>query len=525
MTSNKELEVRRRAKSDFPFYARSFLKVRAKAFVDGEASNITKFHLNKAQLYIHSIIEQQKKETGKVRVIILKGRQQGCSTYVQGRFIWLLTHSKGYRAFILTHEEMASQNLFDITKRYYESLPLQLRPSISASNAKELLFDRLDSGYKVGTAGNKSVGRSMTNQLLHGSEVAFWPNAAEHAKGILQTVADAEGTEIILESTANGVGNYFHEQWVSATNGESEYIPIFVPWFWQEEYTAKVPPNFELTAEEADLVDAYGLSPAQLSWRRKKIVELSAGGMDGLKAFQQEYPNNAIEAFQVSGDGGLISPDVVMRARKRTELGSGPLIVGVDPSRGGDRFAIIKRQGRKAYDIRVWRDDAVDTLGKMVSKCKAVLDEICPIAKKRPDMMFIDAGGGADLVDRLHELGYGDRVKAIYFGSSPLDDKRWRNKRAEMWGLMNEWLSDENYLTDIPDDDALHADLAASPYDRDSNDRIKLWDKKKIKEKYGVSPDLGDALALTFAEPVDISVYYENFFDDYDDSRDAVGGY
>ena len=116
-------------------------------------------------------------------------------------------------------------------------------------------------------------------------------------------------------------------------------------------------------------------------------------------------------------------------------------------------------------------------------------------------MMFIDAGGGADLADRLHELGYDKRVKAIYFGASPLDDLKYKNKRGEMWGLAAEWLNDENLEVDIPDSDSLQADLTASPYDRDSHDRIILWRKEKIKEKYGFSPDEGDALALTFAEP------------------------
>jgi len=149
--------------------------------------------------------------------------------------------------------------------------------------------------------------------------------------------------------------------------------------------------------------------------------------------------------------------------------------------------------------------DQINTLGKAVSKCKRVLDEVCPIAGKVPDMMFIDAGGGADLVDRLHELGYSDRVKAIYFGSSPLNEEKYINKRGEMWGECNLWLNDENLMVDIPDDDELQADLCASPYSRDSHDRIVLWKKDKIKQKYGFSPDDGDSLVLTFAEPVNKS--------------------
>ena len=496
MSNELELQKRKRLKNDFPFYAKNCLTIRTK----NEGSQ--PFILNVAQLYIHKCIEEQRAETGKVRVIVLKGRQQGCSTYVEGRYMWKTTHSKGIRAYILTHEDDASQNLFGMAKRYYEHLPPFVKPSTSAANAKELHFDKLDSGYQVGTAGNKSVGRSQTNQYFHGSEVAFWPNAAEHAKGILQTIPDADGTEVIYESTANGVGNFFHQQWKMAERGESEFIPVFVPWFWQEEYSKETPDDYIETDSERKLANQYGLTLEKMYWRRLKITELSADGSDGERAFKQEYPTNAAEAFQLSGDNGLITPDVVVKARKATVNGNGPLIVGVDPSRGGDRFSAIKRQGRKAYDKQNWQGDQIDTLGKAVSKCKKILDTVCPIAGKKPDMMFIDAGGGADLVDRLHELGYEDRVKAIAFGGSALDDEKYINKRGEMWGECNLWLKDENLDVDIPDDDELQADLCASPYNRDSHDRIVLLRKDQIKKMYGFSPDDGDALVLTFAEPV-----------------------
>ena len=481
-------------KRDFQFYAKHCLKIKSKS------GDLVAFELNEAQQFIHSAIERQRESTGRVRAIILKGRQQGCSTYVEGRYFHLATMSKGIDAYILTHEQKATDNLFSMAARFLENCPRHVKPMADTANAKELRFGGIDSGYKVGTAGSKGVGRSSTSQLFHGSEVAYWPNAAEHAKGIMQAVGDLPGTEIILESTANGIGNYFHSQWKLAESGQSDYIAIFVPWYWQSEYRKSG--EIKKTEDEIILAKAYSLDDEQINWRRNKIIELSVAGADGEKAFRQEYPMNAAEAFQVSGGDGLITAHACLKARKAKVGGNGPLIVGVDPSRGGDRFAMIKRQGRKSHGKQSWTGEQVDSLGKAVSKCKKVLDEVCPIAGKRPDMMFIDAGGGADLVDRLHELGYEGRVKAIAFGSSPLDEDRYKNKRAEMWGLLATWIKDENLDVEIPDDDEMQADLCASPYERDSLDRIILWKKEKIKKEYGFSPDFGDALALTFAEPV-----------------------
>jgi len=95
-----------------------------------------------------------------------------------------------------------------------------------------------------------------------------------------------------------------------------------------------------------------------------------------------------------------------------------------------------------------------------------------------------------------------------------------------MWGLSNLWLRDEHLPVQLPDSDSLHADLCASFYDRDSNDVISLWRKEKIKDEIGFSPDEGDALALTFAEPIEY--FDEEFEEDYyqgEDGRSSVAGY
>jgi hypothetical protein len=112
---------------------------------------------------------------------------------------------------------------------------------------------------------------------------------------MFQGISQAPGTEVILESTANGVGNEFHRLWKGAVAGENEYIPIFVPWFLMPEYRRTAPESFERSEEEEVLVTRFNLDNDQLYWRRLKIAE---GGSD---KFRQEYPATPDEAFVVSG--------------------------------------------------------------------------------------------------------------------------------------------------------------------------------------------------------------------------------
>ena len=278
----------RRLKADFKFFAENVLKIKTKS---GKVSPLI---LNKAQIYITERLDSQLNETGKVRAIILKGRQQGASTMIGGRFYWKTTQKVGIRTYILTHEEKATTNLFNMVKRYYEHTPPQIKVPTQASNAKELIFS-IDSDYQLGTAGSKGTGRGSTIQLFHGSEVAFWPHADEHMAGIMQALPDEAETESILESTANGVGGKFYEMWQDASNGVGEYIAIFCPWFWQDEYAKIVPEEFKRTKEERLLVKLHNLSDKQLQWRRIKVHEL------GLSLFKQEYPCTPEEAFLFSG--------------------------------------------------------------------------------------------------------------------------------------------------------------------------------------------------------------------------------
>jgi hypothetical protein len=141
------------------------------AKIKDKQGKLRTFIWNKAQRYVHARLEEQLAKTGKVRALVLKGRQQGVSTYVSERF-YHKTSMRGLSAFIVAHEDKATSNLFEMAKRYQENNPLA--PSTKYSNKQELLFRVSDSGYKLATAGTADVGRSNTAQLIHGSEFGFW---------------------------------------------------------------------------------------------------------------------------------------------------------------------------------------------------------------------------------------------------------------------------------------------------------------------------------------------------------------
>ncbi len=158
----EELAIRQRLKDDFPHYAAKCLKIRTKA------GTVEALVLNDAQAFLHAELESQLATTGRIRALIVKGRQQGCSTYVEGRFYHKVTHRRGVRAYILTHLDETTAALFEMTKRYQEHCPEVVRPHTRASNARELVFDLLDSAYKVGTAGSRGAGLGQTIQYFHG---------------------------------------------------------------------------------------------------------------------------------------------------------------------------------------------------------------------------------------------------------------------------------------------------------------------------------------------------------------------
>lgn len=491
------LDKLKKCREDFEFFAKTCLKIRDKA------GQVVPLHLNRAQQIVHERLERQHRETGQVRALILKARQQGISTYLGARFYHRSTLWKGVNTYILTHSQDASDNLFGFVDMYQRHNPLA--PHIGVANVKTLEFDKLLSTYTVATAGSKAGGRGRSLTLFHGSEVAFWPNAKDHFAASVQAVPFLPGTEIVMETTAAGPQGEFYDRWQRAIAGIGDYIAIFLPWFESPEYARVPEEGFELSPEpeegelsEVEYAEMFKLSLAQMCWRRNKIFELGSHGR-----FKAEYPATAEEAFVAADKNSYIDPLSVLRARKRKVEAGGPLILGVDPAgAGGDRFAVAFRRGTKVEKV-IYRDkiDASEALAWL----KGLIDE------HKPAKMFLDTGGlGAPILTLLRSAGprYAQIATGVNFGARSESKNAKpnvagpKNRRAEMWMRVKMWLNQADEPVQIPDDDAIQSDLTSVWVLNDLNNDLQLSSKEQMKAKGIRSPDLGDAIALTFASSV-----------------------
>lgn len=492
------VELHKRLQGDLPYYCRKILKIKPKV------GPVEPFIFNTAQNYLHERLEAQKKRIGRVRAIIVKGRQQGCSTYVAARYYHRSTRNHGQSVFILSHESQTTGKLFNIVERYHENAPDVARPHADVYNKRELRFEQLGSDYTVGTAGNEDVGRGGTLQLFHGSEVAFWANTDQIQTGILQSVPDLPDTEIILESTANGMANLFYDLVVEAEQKKNDFEVIFIPWYWQTEYRRNTPPDGEasLSVEEEEYQRLYSKSPyekiqldkEQIYWMRAKISEFKS-----VWKFYQEYPAYLQQAFQTSGES-LILPQAVIRARKSTLVDTtGALIIGVDPGRTKDRSVFVWRRGKHIlkYKVHRFNKEDRDNVQMVLAGMTAQI-----IQTDDPDAVNIDVGEGNGTIDRLREMGFSAVVHGVHFGEAAMDDI-YLNKRAEMFCLMRDWYHGDDGEVRCPDTDEFQRDICAMPpHKLTSSQKIQLVSSEVIRVNVKMSLDIASAAALTFAYPV-----------------------
>lgn len=233
-------------------------------------------------------------------------------------------------------------------------------------------------------------------------------------------------------------------------------------------------------------VDETGIIPPQ-------ELEDMKREMTDTEVRQELYCDFAANAYN-----RLINLDLVNNAMDRDlpelEYKDSPKIMGVDVARfGDDCCCIFMRQGLQAFEPETFRDVDNMTFAGIVARF---------IDQWGPDTVFVDSGRGEGVIDRLRQLGYADKVVEVPFGGKAIKDSRYMNKRAEMWDECRIWLEQGGCLPYLPE---LRTELCCPEYTFDGLNRIKLESKESVKTKTGKSPDMADALCLTFAYPVYMS--------------------
>lgn len=503
----KILKFMKDSRADIPLYMGKCLSVVAKD------SSVVPFKLNFAQEIIHAKVQSQLQEYGLVRALILKARKQGASTYIGGRFYTRTRLWKHRRAVVMAHVNTSSKDLFQMVQTFHKNDPMALEAQ--KASAQEFRFSN-ESSYAVATAGSGETGRGATPTLAHLSEAAFYPDPKRTFNGFVNSIPMANNTEVVVESTANGIGNEFHQRWTRAEAGLKDeqagisYIPIFIPWYVSPEYRLPAPMGFQLRGEpegdglpsEREIAEIYELDRDQMAWRRFYVEQQLNGD---IQSFMQEFPSTATEAFQTTGLDLFIKPMYVQRARKRKGIQpSGPRILGVDPAgHGGDKFMLSLRQGH----VLLWQKGRPN-----VEPGDEQVEWVADIMRtERVDRCNIDYSGGwgtsllAGMRKTYPELG--EKCFPVDFGSKSQHKQIAphrpgpRNRRAEMYQRARNWLQLPEGVS-IPDEDELQSDLGSigARISGQTTDLV-LESKVDIKSRLGRSPDAADSFVLTFAVP------------------------
>jgi hypothetical protein len=348
--------VRRRLREDYPFYARSVLKVPDKG-------RMTPFVFRPAQHDLWQLLKGQRDRGEPMRAIILKARKLGFTTFAQGLLMQRTTLRALHHSLLVAHRADTAAAILAVSEQMYAHLPdiedpeIQIKPQIAARRRlKEIRFgtpDRFHRGENrrfgadhcsltVDTAKEFEGARGLVLQSVHGSEVAFYPDLKRKLTALINAVDFTDpDTLILLESTANGY-NEFKTLCDMAMSGEGDFPMFFAAWHADPRYsrklTARQRDRFTLGGhaygeDEEELTAAYGLSIEQLNWRRWAIEHLC---QSDLNIFHQEYPSFPEEAFLSTGQtvfGGVLISRALRDSASAPEPARVTLTAGATQSR------------------------------------------------------------------------------------------------------------------------------------------------------------------------------------------------
>jgi len=293
------------------------------------------------RLKVNAVQREYERRAGS-RNIVLKARQVGITTWVAARFFVSTIMRPGTMTVQVAHDRSSAEAIFQIVHRFLENLPEEMREGAlktSRANVRQIRFRELDSEYRVESAADLNAGRGLTIHNLHCSEVARWPRKAVEALTSLRAAVAPQG-EVVMESTPNGAGGCFYEEWQNAD--ETGYVRHFFPWFRENSYTRPAVGLGRLTEEEEELL-AKGLTREQIAFRREIRKQFG-------KRAAQEFAEDAESCFLASGEC-LFDLEQIEQQRRECgppletqdrgqlqvwlpEMPRSKYIVGVDPAGG-----------------------------------------------------------------------------------------------------------------------------------------------------------------------------------------------
>lgn len=305
----------RHCKSDSRYYLENYHVIKTE---DNRLTTLYPLY-DSQEIFFAQVIELQL-EGKPVKLIILKARQLGLSTVCQGLLFQKTIFTPLCNTLIVAQDPGQSGYLFDMSRLAYDSLPWWMRPEARyESKASYLIFDRKDEKERRLSPGlqsniwveaqNKMTGVAVGKMLhcAHMSELSLWVEAQLLTKMIWPSLNAPDGL-YFMESTARGRAHWWFPLWRQSEAGNTEWSPVFIPFYRVRKYSIPIAADerFVRTPEETALCervqreDGFTITNEILKWRRVKMNAAIAAEGDEW-GFYQEYPSNAMEAFQASG--------------------------------------------------------------------------------------------------------------------------------------------------------------------------------------------------------------------------------
>jgi len=341
---------------DFEFWCACTTKIKPKT-----GGKHIPFILNRAQRKILLSLEKQRQKNKPIRAILLKSRQNGGSTLIQIYMSWIQIRLKtNWNSLIAAHINQAATNIRAMLKTVVNNYPLEkmsLSPFEGTHNIK--VIKERSNKITIGSMETPDSIRSDDVALFHGSEIGLWKKTdnkkpEDLIQSILGTIPNLPLSMVALESTAKGVGNYFHRTWIHAKT-DGNYAPVFVAWWEIEMYQIE----FENEAERTNLIqtlDEYetylwslGATLEGIKWYRKKLGEYNGNRV----IMCSEFPSDDVEAFQSTGSR-FFAVSTIQRARRFVRP---PQFVGdvfADSLRGPDSLNNIRIEKSNSGNLSIW---------------------------------------------------------------------------------------------------------------------------------------------------------------------------